>query len=91
MEVDKNEIEIEWVRDEVVGDQRVKHAPILRAIKKSGGRGWAKVAEFKNEPTARDLAHRLSKAHPDFQIVSRKSKDGDGTGSVYARYTGVTE
>lgn len=87
-------MEIQWTEEEEVASAgNEKYPPVLQAIREvsldNGTREWAVLNEMTNEPSARDLASRLGRSNPDFDIVSRKR--GDVT-VVYARLKeGVNE
>lgn len=65
-----------------------KYPAMLEAIKEmqlsdpAKRDSWAWLNGFKSEGTARDLAHRLRGAHPEFEFIARK---GQGETVVYAR------
>ena len=79
-------MELEWEDDaKLPGNE--KYPAMLAAIKDSSlvgdHRSWAVLNKMTNEGSARDLASRLARENPEFDVVSRKQDDG--TTTVFAR------
>jgi len=79
-------VELEW-EDDASAPGNEKYPKMLVAIKDSSlvgdHRQWAVLNKMTNEGSARDLASRLGRENPEFEVVSRKQDDG--TTIVYAR------
>ena len=84
--------ELEWGDTSTASTGNAKYPARLAAIKESSVLGdhreWCVLNRMSNEPSARDLASRLARVHPEFEVVSRITGD---TTTVYARLKeGVT-
>ena len=81
---------VQWANPEedVESTGNEVYPPMLDAILEATLNGdvevgaWGILGEFDNANSARDLASRLSKKHPKFEIVSRKRGE---TTTVFAR------